>query len=617
MQHFDTVSYKNVEISGGFWKSCQQRNRETTISAVYDRFKDTGRFDAFRMNWRKGMPNQPHIFWDSDIAKWVEGVAYALKKGPMPEQEAIVEGVIDLIEAGQCADGYFNIYYTNIAPSERFLHREQHELYCAGHLLEAAVAYDEATGRDRFLKIMMRYVDLIDRVFRVEKSAAFITPGHEELELALVKLYRHTGEERYLELAKWFVDRRGENGGEGETDCLPLYNQSHAPVREMDTAEGHCVRLGYLFTGVADVARETGDEELLAACKRVFENIVKKRMYVTGGLGSSVYGEAFTVDYDLPNEVAYTETCAAISLAYFAQRMLTMEADSAYADVVETVLYNGFLAGLSLDGKRFFYSNPLAISLRDKTRNNSMENKKGEWRPATQRVEVFNCSCCPPNVVRVMASLGDYLYTTGENRLYVHQFMNSTAEIDLAGRKVQVAQETDYPVTDSVKLVVENADGLEMAVRVPGWCPEFELDAPYRMENGYAVVTCEGERFEVTLRMKMEAELVESNPEVQANVGRVALRRGPVVYCLEAVDNGEPLQDLRVDACLNAELEESEEFRLPVIYVDGWCRSEHEGNWLYRPLSNDLQRARLLFIPYYAFANRGESDMQVWTLLKR
>lgn len=617
MQRYENVPYSSVELNSGFWQYRQQLNRNVTIQAVMNRFKDTGRFDAFKMNWREGMPNRPHIFWDSDIAKWMEAVAYLLKKGSAPELEAEVEALIDCIEAGQCKDGYFNIYFTNVEPAKRFQVRSRHELYCAGHLIEAAVAYHEATGRDRFLKMMIRYVDYIDRVFRAEQSAAFVTPGHEEIELALAKLYRHTGEERFMALAKWFIDQRGRN--EREMQNAPewelLADQSHLPVREMTTAEGHAVRLGYLMTGAADVARETGDEALKAACRKVFENIVQRRMYITGGVGSTHCAEAFTVDYDLPNENAYSETCAAISMVYFAQRMLMLDADSIYADVIETEMYNAFLAGTSLDGKRFFYCDPLAVSLRNQGRDRSVE--RGDWLPAAQRVEVFSCSCCPPNITRFVASIGEYLYTTGENRVYAHQFAGSDTRIEVGGREVHVRQETEYPVSGRVKFTVEGGEGVELAVRIPGWCRRFSLNVEYTVEKGYAVLKCCEDTFEAILDMDMTPELIEANPEVQADVGRVALRRGPVVYCLEGVDNGGAPHDLMVDANLEVAETYDSEMHMPVLRASGWKRPDERSEWLYRPLQTALEKVELTFIPYYAFANRGPSDMEVWVLLKR
>jgi len=617
MKKYQAVPYTQVDIDNGFWAYRQQLNREVTTGAVMRRFQDTGRFDAFKMNWREGMPNRPHIFWDSDIAKWLEGVAYLLKKAPAPEYEAVMEETIDHIEAGQGADGYFNIFFTNIEPSKRFSNRDWHELYCAGHLIEAAVAYDEATGRSRFLKIMMKYADYIDQVFRVENSAAFMTPGHEELELALVRLYKHTGEQKYLTLAKFFIDMRGNNDKDDPADTpqhRKMVFQSYAPVREMTTAEGHAVRAGYLYSAMADVARETEDEELLSACRAIFENIIYRRMYITGGVGSSRHGEAFTVDYDLPNDIAYTETCASIALMYFARRMLTMEADSVYADTVERALYNGFLSSTSLDGKRFYYSNPMAISQRARGRNVSADQH--EWLPADERVEVFGCSCCPPNITRFVASLGEYLYTTDEERIFVHQYMESTARMNVGGREVCVRQKTQYPTFGEVKLTVEGAKGLTVALRIPGWCEHFEMERKYVLEKGYAYIRCEEDEEEIVLTMEMKPVLIEANPEVQANAGRVAMMRGPVVYCLEGHDNGERLQDLRIGEDAEAQAEYNETVRMPVVSARGWRRKAAKGKWLYRPMQDEMEEVRLTFVPYYAFANRGKSDIQVWTLKK-
>ncbi len=618
MKKYTSVPYTSVNIDGGFWAYRQQLNRDVTTRAVMNRFKDTGRFDAFYMNWKEGMPNKPHYFWDSDVAKWIEGVAYLMKKGSVPEYEALAEEMIDCIEKGQGEDGYFNIYFTVIEPQNRFVDRSWHELYCAGHLIEAAVAYDEATGRSRFLKMMMKYADYIDRVFRLEQSAPFVTPGHEELELALVKLYRHTGEERYLQLAKFFIDQRGANDKDQLVDrhaATQRSVQSHMPVREMTTAEGHAVRAGYLYSAMADVARETDDESLLAACRAIFENIVLRRMYITGGVGSSRASEVFTVDYDLPNATSYTETCAAISMAYFARRMLTVEADSRYADLVERVIYNGFLSGVSLSGDRFFYTNPQAISLRDHGRNTS-NPKGGEWLPITQRVEVFSCSCCPPNVTRFIASMGEYLYTTDEDKIFVHQYMESTANLTAGGREVCVRQQTQYPVSGKVKITVEGAKGLTVAVRIPGWCSAYRLKNGHVLDKGYAYIRCEEEKTEIALSIEMEPVLMEANPEVQADAGRVALMRGPVVYCLEGKDNGERLQDIRIGRDMDAQEKYDDLYKMPVVHARGWRRKSAQGQWLYRPAEEEMEEVKLTFIPYYAFANRGESDMQIWTLKK-
>lgn len=458
MKTYRKVSFSNVDINMGFWQKRQQVNRDTTIYAIRDRFLDTGRFEAIRCQWREGMEKKPHIFWDSDIAKWMESVAYLVEKQPMPELEALVEETIDCFERQQDFQGYVNSFFTGVAPSKRWKNRWDHELYCAGHLMEAAVAWYHATGKDRFLKVMCRYADYIDRVFRQEKSADFLTPGHEEIELALVKLYHATGEKKYLDLSQWFIDQRGNNEMDFNPDAsaeIRAYSQSHLPCAQQMTAEGHSVRAGYLYSAMADIAYECDDKALQKACETLFENIVKRRMYITGGVGSSHRGEAFTIDYDLPNETAYTETCAAISMAFFANRMLLLDPDAKYADLVELEMYNGFLAGLSLDGKCFFYTNPLEIQLSRHAAQDTRTECARDYLPITQRVEVFDCSCCPPNVTRFLASLGDYVYTESDDCIYLHQYLGNSAHI--GGAKIQIT--TEYPREGIIHIQAEGLQG--------------------------------------------------------------------------------------------------------------------------------------------------------------
>ncbi|MBO4886069.1 MAG: glycoside hydrolase family 127 protein [Clostridia bacterium] len=605
MKTYRRIPFTDVDIIGGFWRERQQLNREATIPAVMNRFMETGRFEAFKCGWREGSHNKPHIFWDSDVAKWIESVAYVVEKASMPEMERIVEQTIDEIELHQTPDGYVNSYFTSVEPGMRWRNRSWHELYCAGHLIEAAVAWRHATGRDRFLKIMRRYADYIDRVFRVERSAAFQTPGHEEIELALVKLYHATGEKKYLDLARFFIDRRGANP---ETDGQPLTErlatQSHMPVREMRTAEGHAVRAGYLFSAMADLAREDGDESLRAACEAVFDNIVNRRMYITGGVGSTLNSETYTIDYDLPNETAYAETCAAISLAYFAGRMLLIEPDAKYADAVERVLYNGFLSGLSLDGTRFFYTNPLEIV---KSRRGAHPcTEKGDWLPIMERVEVFSCSCCPPNVTRFLASLGDFAFTEDDETVFVHQYMPCSAK---AG-EARLTMETDYPRGGVVRVKARGLNGRRLALRVPGWCSRFELSAPYALERGCAIIDA-ADAADVTLTLDMTPQLIEARSNVADCAGKAAMTRGPVVYCMEGVDNGGSLADIRLDPA--GEVKETGDYGgLPVLEARGWRRPVPQGEWLYRPYTGRYEEKKLTFIPYFAFANRGESDMRVW-----
>ena len=347
------VEFNNIKITGGFWKERQDLIRNVTAKAVYDRFYDTGRIDAFKFDKKSEI--KPHIFWDSDVAKWMEGVAYLIQEKSEPQLEAIVENLIDLIEKNQDDCGYFNIFFTVVEPQNRFVNRDCHELYCAGHLMEAAVAYYYATGKRKFLDLMCKYADYIEKRFKIDKDAEFVTPGHQEIELALVKMYEATGEKRYLELSKFFIDERGKRSEFKYDWCKESYHQSHIPVREQKEAVGHAVRATYLYCAMADLALRYNDKDLQSACETIFEDIVNHKMYITGGIGSSRAGEAFTIPYDLPNLIAYTESCAAIGLILFCHRMLLLTNDVKYSHVIERALYNGFLSSFSLDGKSFFY----------------------------------------------------------------------------------------------------------------------------------------------------------------------------------------------------------------------------------------------------------------------
>ena len=364
------------------------------------------------------------------------------------------------------------------------------------------------------------------------------------------------------------------------------------------------MRAGYLFSAMADLAREDGDESLRAACEAVFDNIVNRRMYITGGVGSTHNSETYTIDYDLPNETAYAETCAAISLAYFAGRMLLIEPDAKYADAVERVLYNGFLSGLSLDGTRFFYTNPLEIV---KSRRGAHPcTEKGDWLPIMERVEVFSCSCCPPNVTRFLASLGDFAFTEDDETVFVHQYMPCSAK---AG-EARLTVETDYPRGGVVRVKARGLNGRRLALRVPGWCSRFELSAPYALERGYAIIDA-ADAADVMLTLDMTPQLIEARSNVADCAGKAVLTRGPVVYCMEGVDNGGSLADIRLDPA--GEVKETGDYGgLPVLEARGWRRPAPQGEWLYRPYAGRYEEKKLTFIPYFAFANRGESDMRVW-----
>lgn len=608
MEKLTPVSFTDVEIKDGFWKNRIEINENVTIYSVRDRFRDTGRFEAFKFNWTEGSDvAKPHIFWDSDIAKWMESVAYILAKKDDDELRKNVEEVISLMEKNQCEDGYFNIAHTVVFPENRFKIRDNHELYCLGHFIEAAVAWKMHTGCDRLINIVDKYIDLVIRVFCEDKSAAFVTPGHEEIELALIKLYRLTGVKKYLDLCCFFIDERGRHPDEHDARwCNNAYNQSHLPVREQTEAMGHCVRACYLYSAMADLYKETGDEKLLCACKAIFSDIVNRKMYISGGIGSSHHGEAFTVPYDLQPDTAYNETCAAISLMMFADRMKDIELDSIYADTVEREIYNGFIAGLSLDGRAFFYENPLEINLSDRGRHTSISNEP-EHLPITERVEVFGCSCCPPNVTRYIETIGERAYSVSDGSFFVHQFISSSVK---AGQW-EIDVNTEFPKNGKVTLSAKGMNGKKLYIRIPYWCDEFIADKDYVTENGYACYDISDDIFTLSFDLNMKVKFYHADTRVRACAGKTAIMYGPVLYCAEAVDNGGELFNLRVLTNGNSDVKYCETYCANIIELDG-VRRECSGNLYFSADACSEAAVKIKLIPYFAYANRGSTDMTVW-----
>lgn len=603
------IPFYHTKLQNSFWGEKQRVSREVTIDSVYDRFEETKRFEALkcdraqqeREGWR------PHIFWDSDAAKWIEGLAFALEHGRDARLEAKADALIADMCCSQLENGYYNCYFNVYDTDKRFQLRGEHELYCLGHLIEAAVAYDHATGKDQLLGLVERYTDLVIKVFRDEDSAAFVTPGHEEIELALVKLYHTTGKTKYLDLAKFFVDRRGCNDKDPSGYyhwATANYAQDHLPVREQTTAEGHSVRAMYLYMAMADLAWELGDDSLYRACDTILRNVAEKRMYITGGIGSSHMGEAFTVDYDMQNEKAYTETCATLALALLCRRMSRIKPLGLYGDVAEQAMYNGSISGVSIDGESFFYENPLTVDLKNHNKNPSTKDK--ERYPITQRLKVFDCSCCPPNIMRFVNAIADFLYTEDENTLYVHHYMNGTTTYE--GKTIR--QTTNYPADGKV---VIGAFGYEtVAVRVPAWCEQFEASASYEMKDGYAYFSGEST---LTLDFHMEPRFVVANAAVHENAGKTALMYGPVVYCIEGLDNEGDIFGYSVDVKAAITGAYDPYFGLPVFTTEGYVKID-DGS-LYRNANGvTYERKPLRFIPYYGMENRGETDMLVWIPMK-
>ncbi|NJM08662.1 glycoside hydrolase family 127 protein [Candidatus Gracilibacteria bacterium] len=616
-----------VMFADTFWAPRIALTRTQTLPFEYEQCKQTGRIDALRLDWRPGQEPQPHIFWESDVAKWLEAASYSLATTADPALEALVAEVIDLLAAAQQPDGYLNVYFTVVAPGNRWTDlRDAHELYCAGHLIEAGVAHFEATGKRSLLAVVQRYADHIDTTFGPGEGQLRGYCGHEEIELALMKLARVTGEQRYARLSQFFVEERGQQpfyfeaelhqrrrpgffGTRIPQDPAALtpfrqYNQSHAPVREQHEVVGHAVRAMYLYSAMADVAMATGDQSMRAACERLWQHLTTRRLYITGGIGSSAHNEGFTSDYDLPNDRAYAETCAAIGLVFWAQRMAALSGDGCYVDVLELALYNGVLSGISLDGRSFFYANPLAS-------NGDVHRK--EW---------FGCACCPPNIARLLTSLGSYAYAQHDAEAIVNLYVAGSAQFDFGDTTIRLHQQTAYPWAGAVTLMLSGdlPATFTLSLRIPGWCraPQLQLNgAPVALagivNEGYLRLTREWQAGdELLLEMPMPIERIYAHPAVAANRGRVALQRGPLVYCVEACDHDVPLEALLLPR--NAQLTAHFEPDLlgGVVVLRGIA---HAASWPDQLYQHDMPIAEpvaFTAIPYYAWDNRAPGAMQVW-----
>ncbi len=572
------------------------------------------------------------VFQDSDFSKWIEAVGYSLAQHPDAELERIADGAIDTVCAAQQADGYLDTYYILNGRDKAFSNlKDHHELYCFGHLVEGAIAYYEATGKDKLLQAARRFADYIEQHFGAQDGKCKGYPGHEIAEMALARLYEVTGEQKYLDLSKFFLDARGTRPYYFDTerpdaikkgteqDLRYQYYQAHLPVREQDEAVGHAVRAVYLYSGMADVARLTLDESLYNACEKLWNSIVNEKMYITGGIGATHIGEAFSLPYDLPNDIAYAETCASIGLVFFARRMLEISPDSKYADVMERALYNGILSGMALDGKSFFYVNPLEVvpeACRKDERKAHIKAVRQKW---------FGCACCPPNLARLLSSVGAYAYTETEDTLFVHLYVGGTLTKTVHGKTAKIRLQSAFPWDGTVRISVQAKDcPLKLALRIPDWCETYTAksleNAKTNIENGYLYIEKSWEDEEtVTLSFPMEVRLMAANPKVRETAGKVAVTRGPLVYCMEEADNGKYLHLLSVQAGGEIAVRDTQICNTfaKAIEISGFRREIGQGNALYAPVQAEPRTSvRLKFIPYSMWANRGENEMQVWTSLE-
>ena len=631
------ISLKNVQVQDGFWKPMQDLIIETVIpyqeKILNDEIPGVEKSHALA-NFRiaAGMEKGEFygmVFQDSDVAKWLEAVAYSLVVHPDAELEKRADEVIETIEKAQQEDGYLNTYFTIKEPEHRWQNlQECHELYCAGHMMEAAVAYYDATGKDKLLKVMERMADHIDRRFGPDKITGI--PGHQEVEIGLMRLYHTTGEERYCNLAEYFINERGKNPNFfyeesqkrgwthfGIDPKDTVYNQSFATVYDQKEAVGHSVRAVYMYTAMADIAGTTGDERLYQACVDLWKNMTEKRMYLTAGIGSTGELEAFTKDYDLPNDMVYAETCASIGLIFFAKQMLELEANGKYADVMERAFYNGTISGMQADGKRFFYVNPLEV-------NPGISGVvPGYKHVLPERPGWYACACCPPNLVRLITSLGKYVWDETDDTIFFHMFVGQKAELE----KADIDVESSYPWEGKVTYHVHSKKEEEytLAIHIPGYLKDIcvkvngeQIEWKKFMKNGYLYLTRKWGESQVEILFDLEVRKVYANKNVREDAGKVALMRGPFVYCFEGVDNDNDLQAMCIDADTQAETFVGKEGVLKdkvCIHVQGY-EDERESDALYSEEKPDYQPHELTAIPYYLWGNRGVNQMRVWMLEK-
>lgn len=606
------VPFNQVQINDSFWTPRRETNRLVSIPHNLDMLVKAGNIRNFELaaaHEHTGYSGP--VFMDSDLYKGMEAASYSLATNPDPALDKRLDGIIEKIAAAQQPDGYLNTHFLVVAPDQRWKNlRDWHELYCAGHLFEAAAAHYQATGKRSLLNIATKYADYIDSVFGNAPGKRMGYPGHPEIELALVKLWRVTGEKRYFELARFFIENRGRKFF-AEEHKTPLdkydgtYWQDDVPIYDHKNIKGHAVRAAYLLSGTVDVAAETGDARLLQMVHRVWRNTAEKNMYLTGGIGPSASNEGFTEDYDLPNMTAYQETCASVAMAMWNHRLALLYGEARYADLVERSLYNGVLDGVSLDGTKFFYVNPLA---------STGNHHRSDW---------FGCACCPPNVARTLSSLGGYAYATSPDTLWVNLYIQGSVKAEVAGHKIDLAVKTDYPWDGKITLTPGVEANLKFALklRIPGWCDEFkatvdgkQIKAPI-VQKGYLIIDREWRKGDaVVLNLSMPVRRIQANPAVREDAGLLAIQRGPLVYCVEESDQQEKLDSIALPVSAELKPEKRPGLLGGVVVLTGMAQARPDTDWhgaLYKSMPAPKQTP-ITAIPYYAWDNRTACPMKVW-----
>ena len=608
MTKFTAPTVGKIQLDDSYLAPRVAANHTDTIPASVRFSYETGRVDAFTLSWKPGMPKEPHVFWDSDVAKVVEGMAYDLLLHPQDKKlSAELDKIVSLIISAQQPDGYLNCHFTVSEPENRFKHLQwAHELYCCGHLIEASIAHFQATGDRKFLDCMCRYADYVDSVFGRGKGKKRGYPGHEEIELALCKLADITGKKKYFKLAQYFIEERGRkpnyyvaNEGAREADLQNI--QADVTVRERKDAVGHSVRMMYLACGMADVAAKTDDAELLDRCRDIFNSVSQKRMFITGGIGSTQHGEAFEHDYKLINLLSYSESCASMGLVWFAQRMHNITGDGAYIDVLERALYNGALAGISLSGDRFFYMNPLRSSV--------------DSPFARERVDWFWCSCCPTNFCRFLPQIGSFIWSESENEVRLN--IPAASRYQSNGRAISVSG--GYPYDGNITIEFASSGTFIFSLRIPGWCKKASVKlngktVAVKPVNGYLTFDRTWTANDkISLSLDLPVLALRAHSRVDDDAGKVALVRGPLVYALESTDNGGLLHNLVLDTEKPFGLTTVKGLPEGTVAVSASAvETVRPGNELYSSVKPRRKPRAIKAIPFALWQNRGLSEMEVW-----
>lgn len=640
----------SISITDQFWSKYTKLIRKEMIPYQWDVLHDRAGISIDRERDDHGIPSEKSnaienlkiaagqkkgnhygwLFQDSDVYKWLESAANSYALNPDDNLLDMMNEVAQLIEEAQDEDGYLSTYYQIERPDLRFKRLfESHELYCAGHLFEASVAHFKATGSNKLINVSEKFVNCISEHFGPEEGKINGADGHQEIELALVKLYEVTGKKEYVDLSSWFLKIRGQdpdfytkqlidNKKKGlSTGTIPhintKYHQAHQPVLDQEEAVGHAVRLVYMAAAMAEVASIHNDEKMFAAARKIWDNIVKKRLYITGGIGSTVHGEAFTFDYDLPNDTMYCETCASIGLLFFAKAMMKNEIDVEYAEIMERTLYNNIISGMALDGKHFFYVNPLKVDPK------ASKNDPGKSHVKPTRPSWFGCACCPPNVARTLTSLNQYISDTVDNNLYIHMYQDFEGTYEFDGQTVSISMNTDLPYNGRTSVKVSRVSHkINLLLRVPTWADSYKINDKNLSvieKDGYISIAISTD---VTFELEFAMPVIEwhSHPLAKDNYGKVALQRGPFVYCLEEEDNGENLHLLNLQTKPDPQ-EINDNILGKYVSLKGMAErhliDDSWNNYLYQSENYEsIKEIDVTFIPYHLWANRSVGEMKVW-----